>query len=157
MRNFAPNSMQIKHEQAFECLSKNFQTKIHNGHNFANCLFVYPAQCNFSGTKYSLNWINKVQNNALNEITNQNSVNWYVLLDAACFVPTNDLNLNKYKPDFVTISFYKIFGYPTGLGALIVRKNSEHLLKKRYFGGGTVLMALSSENIMIPRPKLHQK
>jgi molybdenum cofactor sulfurtransferase len=46
---------------------------------------------------------------------------WDVLLDAAGFVPTNRLDLTAVQPDFVTVSFYKVFGYPTGVGALIVR------------------------------------
>lgn len=33
----------------------------------------------------------------------------------SAFVPTNRLDLSKYKPDFVTMSFYKMFGFPTGL------------------------------------------
>ena len=45
---------------------------------------------------------------------------WSVLLDAAAFVPTNRLDLSVVKPDFVTVSFYKMFGYPTGVGCLLV-------------------------------------
>lgn len=41
------------------------------------------------------------------------------------------------------ISFYKIFGYPTGLGALIARKESLKLFRKRYFGGGTVTVSVA--------------
>ena len=33
---------------------------------------------------------------------------WDVLLDAAAFVPTNQLDLKEVKPDFVCVSFYKI-------------------------------------------------
>lgn len=40
--------------------------------------------------------------------------NWFVMLDAASFVGTNALDLSKYSADFVTISFYKMFGFPTG-------------------------------------------
>lgn len=40
--------------------------------------------------------------------------NWFCLLDAASFVGTNQLNLSVWKPDMVAVSFYKIFGYPTG-------------------------------------------
>ena len=47
---------------------------------------------------------------------------WDVLLDAAAFVPTNRLDLSRVHPDFVDISFYKIFGYPTGIGCLLARK-----------------------------------
>ena len=42
--------------------------------------------------------------------------NWYVLVDAASYIATNPLDLSAYHPDFVPISFYKLFGYPTGLG-----------------------------------------
>ena len=47
---------------------------------------------------------------------------WDVLLDAAAFTPTNRLDLDRWKPDFVSLSFYKMFGYPTGVGCLIARK-----------------------------------
>lgn len=33
----------------------------------ANSLFVYSAQCNFSGVKYPLSWINKVKLGILDE------------------------------------------------------------------------------------------
>jgi len=42
---------------------------------------------------------------------------WDVILDAAAFVPTSPLDLSAVRPDFVPVSFYKMFGYPTGLGA----------------------------------------
>jgi len=42
------------------------------------------------------------------------------------------------------LSYYKIFGYPSGLGALLVRKEASQILRRRYFGGGTVL-ACSAE------------
>lgn len=34
------------------------------------------------------------------------------------------------RPDFVTLSFYKMFGFPTGLGALLVHRRSVDLLRK---------------------------
>jgi len=37
---------------------------------------------------------------------------WQVLLDAAAFAPTNPLDLARYHPDYVTISWYKVFGLP---------------------------------------------
>jgi molybdenum cofactor sulfurtransferase len=46
--------------------------------------------------------------------------------------------LLQVQADFVPISFYKMFGYPTGLGALLVRKDAAALLHKVYFGGGSV-------------------
>lgn len=60
------------------------------------------------------------------------------MLDAAAFVPTSPLDLSVHQPDFVTLSFYKMFGYPTGIGCLLVKNSSFHKLKKSWFAGGTV-------------------
>lgn len=76
-------------------------------------LFAFPAQSNFSGVKHPLHIIEQAH-----------SKGWDVLLDAAAFVPTNRLDLQAIQPDFVTLSFYKMFGYPTGIGALLVRKSA---------------------------------
>ncbi|MBR9921545.1 MAG: aminotransferase class V-fold PLP-dependent enzyme [Bacteroidetes bacterium] len=92
-----------------------------------NKLFAFPAQSNVSGIKHSLDWIKKA-----------NAEGWDVLLDAAAFVPSSRLDLSVYKPDFVSVSFYKIFGYPTGLGCLFIHKNKFHKLRKPWFAGGTV-------------------
>ncbi|HMX76348.1 MAG TPA: aminotransferase class V-fold PLP-dependent enzyme [Anaerolineales bacterium] len=97
-----------------------------NGYN----LFAYPAQSNFSSVKHPLEWIEKAHAHG-----------WDVLLDAAAYVPTNKLDLSKVKPDFVPISFYKIFGYPTGLGALIARKSALAKLHRPWFAGGTITVA----------------
>jgi selenocysteine lyase/cysteine desulfurase len=61
-----------------------------------------------------------------------------VLLDAAAFVPTNQLDLKAVKPDFVSLSFYKMFGFPTGVGALLIRKSAYSVLRRPWFAGGTV-------------------
>ena len=61
-----------------------------------------------------------------------------MLLDAAAFVPTNPLSLRTIKPDFVCLSFYKMFGYPTGVGALIARTDALAILDRPWFAGGTV-------------------
>ncbi|HNV99305.1 MAG TPA: aminotransferase class V-fold PLP-dependent enzyme [Chitinophagales bacterium] len=90
-------------------------------------LFAFPAQSNVSGVRHHLKWIQTAQ-----------ALGWDVLLDAAAFVPTTQLNLQEVTPDFVSVSFYKIFGYPTGIGCLLVRKDKFHLLHKRWFAGGTV-------------------
>ncbi len=45
-----------------------------------------------------------------------------MILDGAAFVPTSRLDLSAWTPDFVAISFYKMFGYPTGIGALLARR-----------------------------------
>jgi molybdenum cofactor sulfurtransferase len=93
-------------------------------------LLGYPAQSNFSGVQHSLEWIARAQERG-----------WDVLLDAAAFVPTNRLDLSRWHPDFVPISFYKIFGYPTGVGALIARKPALRKLHRPWFAGGTITVA----------------
>lgn len=95
-----------------------------------NHLFAYPAQSNFSSVKHPLAWIEKAHEKG-----------WDVLLDAAAFAPTNKLDLSRYKPDFVPLSFYKIFGYPTGLGALLARRDKLHKLHRPWFAGGTITVA----------------
>jgi len=92
-----------------------------------NNLFAFPAQSNFTGVQHPLEWIQQAQ-----------AEGWDVLLDAASFVPTNRLDLNRYHPDFAVISFYKIFGYPTGLGCLLVRKPAAAKLRRPWYAGGTI-------------------
>ena len=41
-------------------------------------------------------------------------LNWYVVLDAASYVATSRLDLSLYPADFIAVSFYKMFGFPTG-------------------------------------------
>ena len=64
-----------------------------------------------------------------------------MLVDCAAFAPTNHLDLSKWHPDFVPISFYKMFGYPTGVGCLLVRKAALAKLQRPWFAGGTIRAA----------------
>ncbi|WP_232792185.1 aminotransferase class V-fold PLP-dependent enzyme [Actinacidiphila yeochonensis] len=66
---------------------------------------------------------------------------WDVLLDAAAFVPANPLDLGAVHPDFVAVSWYKVFGYPTGVGCLVARREALALLRRPWFSGGTIRMA----------------
>ena len=52
-------------------------------------------------------------------------------MDTAAYAPHSPLALSTDLPaDFAVISFYKLFGWPTGIGALIVRKSVLPLLSK---------------------------
>lgn len=93
-------------------------------------LFAFPAQSNFSGVQHPLEWIGRAQERG-----------WDVLLDAAAFVPTNRLDLSRWKPDYVALSFYKMFGYPTGVGALLARREALAKLHRPWFAGGTITVA----------------
>jgi selenocysteine lyase/cysteine desulfurase len=100
------------------------------GPDGGNKLFAYPAQSNFSGVQHPLEWIGRAQ-----------GMGWDVLLDAAAFVPTNRLDLQRWHPDYVTLSFYKMFGYPTGVGALLARRSALRKLHRPWFAGGTISWA----------------
>ena len=93
-------------------------------------LFAFPAQSNFSGVQHPLAWIDRAHDHG-----------WDVLLDAAAFVPTNRLDLSRVHPDFVALSFYKLFGWPTGVGALIARREALAGLERPWFSGGTIVAA----------------
>ena len=56
-------------------------------------------------------------------------------------VAPNRLDLSKWHPDFVPLSFYKMFGYPIGVGCLITRKTALAKLSRPWFAGGTILFA----------------
>ena len=64
-----------------------------------------------------------------------------MLLDAAAFVPTNAFSLETVHPEFVALSFYKMFGYPTGVGCLLARKSALAKLHRPWFAGGTITVA----------------
>jgi len=93
-------------------------------------LFAFPAQSNFSGVKHPLELVDEAHAHG-----------WDVLLDAAAFAPSNRLDLRRVQPEFVSISFYKMFGYPTGVGCLLVRKDALPMLRRPWFAGGTVNFA----------------
>ena len=100
-------------------------------------ILAYPAQSNMNGRRLPLNWSGRLRSSGKREHQHV-----YTLLDAAALLSTSPLDLGdpSQAPDFTVLSFYKIFGFPD-LGALIVRKESGHLLRcRKYFGGGTVEM-----------------
>ena len=56
---------------------------------------------------------------------------WDVLVDAAAFAPTSRLDLSVHTPDYIVLSFYKMFGYPTGIGCLVVHRAALAKLAQR--------------------------
>ncbi|MGK5740394.1 aminotransferase class V-fold PLP-dependent enzyme [Micromonospora sp. URMC 103] len=90
-------------------------------------LFAYPAQSNFTGVQHPLGWVELAQRHGYD-----------VLLDAAAFAPTNRLDLGVVHPEFVCLSWYKLFGYPTGVGALVARRDALARLRRPWFAGGTI-------------------
>ncbi|MDH3207780.1 MAG: aminotransferase class V-fold PLP-dependent enzyme [Gemmatimonadota bacterium] len=90
-------------------------------------LFSFPAQSNFSGVRHPLSLAEDAH-----------ALGYDVLLDAAAFVPTSSLDLGAMPVDFACVSFYKMFGFPTGVGALLARREALARLERPWFAGGTV-------------------
>ncbi|HEY3382226.1 MAG TPA: aminotransferase class V-fold PLP-dependent enzyme [Vicinamibacterales bacterium] len=111
-------------------VASDVEAALDPGGQAAPGLFAYPAQSNFSGVQHDLGWIEKAQ-----------ARGWDVLLDAAAFVPTNRLDLGRWHPDYVVLSFYKMFGHPTGVGALLARWPALAKLRRPWFAGGTITVA----------------
>jgi molybdenum cofactor sulfurtransferase len=116
-----------------------------------NHLLALPLECNFSGDRPDVS-------SAMAAARSASSPNhqWHFLLDIAKAASTGPVNLKALDPDFACISFYKLFGFPTGLGALFVKRNKVDLLKSsrnkpRYFGGGSVDVVLPGKDLMVAR------
>jgi selenocysteine lyase/cysteine desulfurase len=107
----------------------------------AASLFAFPAQSNFSGVRHPLALIERAE-----------AKGYDVLLDAAAFLPTAPLSLSAHHPAFVPVSFYKLFGYPTGVGALVVRRDALTRLRRPWFSGGTVDFVSVAHGIHQLRP-----
>ncbi|RYP82016.1 hypothetical protein DL770_005699 [Monosporascus sp. CRB-9-2] len=133
-------------------------------HASAGCglgLFAYPGQSNMTGRRLPLSWAGSMRRSRYLQ-------NTYTLLDAAALAMTAPMDAvfgdPDLAPDFTCLSLYKIFGFPD-LGALVVRKESGHILTlRRYFGGGTVTMVSTfgeevwhrSKGLQAPTYELHE-
>jgi len=108
-----------------------------------------------TGRRLPLNWLRKLRHSSAKHLQDV-----YTLLDAASLAATAQIDLSDVDsaPDFMAVSFYKIFGFPD-LGALIVRKKSGHILSwRKYFGGGTVdrLTVMHEPFVMRKSDHLHE-
>lgn len=106
-------------------------------------LFAYPSQSNMNGRRLPSDWPGRIRRS-----THPEHRSCFTLLDASAQVSTAQLDLSDHEnaPDFIALSFYKIFGLPD-LGCLLVRKEAGHILQgRKYFGGGTVSMVIVLDN-----------
>ena len=96
----------------------------------ARNLLAFPAQSNYSGVQHRLDLVGEAH-----------AAGWDVLVDAAAFAPTNRFDVARVRPDFATFSFYKIMGFPTGIGCLLMRRDRLGVLSRPWFAGGTITIA----------------
>ncbi|XP_030494154.2 molybdenum cofactor sulfurase isoform X2 [Cannabis sativa] len=121
-------------------------------------LFAFPSECNFSGSRFNLNLVKRMKEDSARILEGSPFCNghWMVLIDAAKGGATEPPDLSQYSADFVVLSMYKLFGYPTGIGALIVRNDAAKLLKKTYFSGGTVAASIADIDFVIRRKGIEE-
>ena len=91
------------------------------------CLFALTGLSNVTNSK-----------NPLSLIAYASSLGYYTLLDAAALAPSSKISLRNTPVDAMAISFYKMFGFPTGVGCLVAKKSFLGQLRRPWFAGGTV-------------------
>ena len=123
--------------------------------NLVNCytcrgpsVFAYPLKSNYTGIVHGLEWTKRAQDRG-----------WKVLVDASSYLPNQKLSLKGAGifPDYIAMSFYKIFGYPAGLGALVVRKSALEPLKKQWFSGGSIMIVSVGRDFYVPERDGHSR
>lgn len=153
IRAYSPNTVCIpSKELQLDSYSSIFNTDdldVVAGYN----LLVVPGECNFSGSKANISgegsfirhcclqrgisFLNGIEGSAVTKVSEasstDNDYSWLWLLDAAKLASTTPIDLSALPcpPHFVAVSFYKMFGYPTGLGALLIRRDTLPLLNKK--------------------------
>lgn len=155
LREYSENVYCIPSSQLHQNSTTSTRIPLHQSEDSWYSLLALPGECNFSGSRVrpadiqhlldsvSESWLQK--SNALCVKKSSRSAscsdigtmeNWLWLLDASKLASTSDINISRdfphtHRPHFFCVSFYKIFGYPTGIGALLVKKSIGHLLHKK--------------------------
>ena len=109
-------------------------------------LFALTGQSNISNAK-----------NPLSLLEFASSLGYATLLDAAALAPTSTISLADTPVDAMAVSFYKMFGFPTGVGALVVRESFLARLQRPWFAGGTVDVVQAPGAIVTMNAELHER
>ena len=166
MRSFAPRVASFPTAKLFSPAPASAARSEDTVSGSSSSLIVIPGECNFNGSKIPLDeasrWVQHLgeSEEELAALGGGNGGRLYWLLDAAKLAATSPVRLASLpaarQPDFVVASFYKIFGYPTGLGVLLVKRTAAPVLGSRlYYGGGTILATSADREgrgWVVPRP-----
>ena len=143
-------------------------------------LLVLPVECNFSGDRFDWSNTTTVLKSSCFSSYLDCSENekikichkWHVLLDTGKAAATSQVHLPTLIPggsDVAIVSFYKMFGTPTGLGALFVKKQhrksdrnltqtnesqeaclvEQNASPRHFFGGGSVDIVLPGKDFVV--------
>ncbi|KAF9529749.1 pyridoxal phosphate-dependent transferase [Crepidotus variabilis] len=114
--------------------------------DLAPSLFVMTGQSNITNSK-----------NPLSVSTYAASLGYHTMVDAAALAATSIINLADFPIDAMAVSFYKMFGYPTGIGALVVKKSFLVQLQRPWFAGGTVDVVQVPGRLVTRAHELHEQ
>lgn len=95
--------------------------------------------------------------NPLSLIQYASSLGYNTLLDAAALAPTSVVSLTDVPVDAMAMSFYKMFGYPTGVGALIAKESFLTKLERPWFAGGTVDIVQAPGTSFTMAQEIHER
>ena len=121
----------------------------------SHSLFAYSAECNLSGERrpptVARAFVNGERGAGGSDEAHQ-TTRWWTVCDAAkaCALAPPDLSAAD-APDFVLVAYYKIFGFPAGVGALVARRRALEVLTPRYFGGGVAAGVDACEDFFVRR------
>lgn len=114
--------------------------------DLAPSLFVLTGLSNITNSKTDLSLVEYAA-----------SLGYHTVVDAAALAPTSQLSLANLCVDAVAISFYKMFGFPTGVGALVVKKSFLAQLQRPWFAGGTVDVVQVPGSIVTQAREPHER
>ncbi|KAG1734613.1 PLP-dependent transferase [Suillus lakei] len=108
---------------------------------------------------FALTGLSNITNakNSLSIIEFASSLGYHTLLDAAALAPSSVISLSETPVDAMVVSFYKMFGYPTGVGALIAKESFLKILERPWFAGGTVDVVQVPGSIFTRTSVLHEQ
>ena len=95
--------------------------------------------------------------NPLSLIKYASSLGYSTLLDAAALAPHSIISLWETPVDAMAVSFYKMFGFPTGVGALVVKNSFLSQLKRPWFSGGNVDVVQVPGRLVTRSHELHEQ
>lgn len=108
-----------------------YLAQLSSGHAGQKGLAFFTGQSNITGVKLDLSLLPQAS-----------SLGWHVGLDAAALAPSTRISLRRLENavDFMVVSLYKICGFPTGLGALLMKKDryADMTCKPTFYGGNII-------------------
>ncbi|KAF9262666.1 PLP-dependent transferase [Marasmius fiardii PR-910] len=118
-----------------------------------------PRAKRLAPSLFSITGLSNISNSKvpLSVVEYASSLGYHTLLDAAALAATSPISLSDTPVDAMAVSFYKMFGFPTGVGALVVKKSFLKQLRRPWFAGGNIDVVQVPGNIVTRSRELHEQ